>query len=172
MRAIDALRLVGGGGGGSIVTVTNFVTTDITPTFDIISANGTTLTVDWGDGTIAEDFAMTGSNVAVHRNYGSAGTRTITFSGTGNAPMTYLSCYGNSLTSLDVSTNTALTDLYCHGNSLTSSEINGILADLVSAGVSNGTYESNNQTPSAPPTKQGITDKATLQSRDWTVTTD
>ena len=149
MRIGDALRLVGGGSGGTFNG--NCITADISPSFVVVSTNGTTLTVNWGDGTAAENFAMTGSNVDVDSYYGSVGTRTITFSGTGNVPMTHL---------------------YCYDNQLTSSEINAHLAQLVSNGLSNGTYRSNNQTTSAPPTGQGITDKATLQSRDWTVTTD
>ncbi|NDV68312.1 hypothetical protein D0T66_05295 [Dysgonomonas sp. 25] len=42
--------------------------------------------------------------------------------------LAYLSCGGNQLTSLDVSTNTALTDLYCSANQLTSLDVLGATA--------------------------------------------
>jgi Leucine-rich repeat (LRR) protein len=42
--------------------------------------------------------------------------------------LTSLSCYGNQLTSLDVSQNTALADLYCHSNQLTSLDVSNNLA--------------------------------------------
>ncbi len=40
-----------------------------------------------------------------------------------NTALTYLSCYTNQLTDLDVSKNTALTRLECHINQLTSLDV-------------------------------------------------
>ena len=62
--------------------------------------------------------------------------------------LTYLSCYGNQLTSLDISNNTALTDLICFNNQLTSLDISNNTAltflwcdnnQLTSLDVSNNT---------------------------------
>jgi hypothetical protein len=110
-----------------------------------------------------------------------------------NVNLQTLYCYNNPLTTLDVSSNVNLQTLYCGNNSLASlvttgltqliyiqtsvnllpsSEINTLLANLVLANLSNGTFNSLNQTPPAPPTSQGIVDKATLQGLGWTVNTD
>ena len=83
-----------------------------------------------------------------------------------------LKCQGNSLASLSIGNNTALLCLDCSNNALTSTIINSHLANLVSNGLSSGTYFSYSQSPSAPPTGQGVTDAATLTSRSWTVSTD
>ena len=42
--------------------------------------------------------------------------------------MTYLGCYENQLTTLDVSKNTALTSLSCYDNQLTSLDVSGCTA--------------------------------------------
>jgi hypothetical protein len=110
-----------------------------------------------------------------------------------NVNLQNLYCNINSLTSLDVSSNVNLQILYCNYNSLTSivttgatqlltiqtyrnllpsSEINTLLANLVLANLSNGTFNSVDQIPPAPPTGQGIVDKATLQGLGWIVDTD
>ena len=66
----------------------------------------------------------------------------------------------------------ALTVVDCGSNKLPSSEINWALSQLVAAGLPNGTFDSAGQTPAATPTGQGVTDKNTLISNGWTVTTD
>ena len=60
------------------------------------------------------------------------------------------------------------------GQSLTSSTINGLLSDFVNItpSLSGVQINLNGQTPSAPPTGQGITDKATLIANGNTVNTD
>jgi len=58
------------------------------------------------------------------------------------------------------------------GNELPSTQVNKLLSELVDNGINGGTLSINNQTPPAPPTGQGLIDKATLISRGWTVTTD
>lgn len=64
--------------------------------------------------------------------------------------------------------------LACQNNALTSSTVNGLLSFLVSAngGTWNQTASLNGQIPAAPPTGQGIIDKATLIGRGATVNTD
>lgn len=89
-----------------------------------------------------------------------------------NFLLSYFDCNDNSIVELNVSQNTALNYLVCNGNSMTPSAINNILSMFVAHMQTNGLCYLNDQTPSAPPTGQGITDKATLISRGWTVTTD
>ena len=64
--------------------------------------------------------------------------------------------------------------LSLQNNLLTSTAVNAVLAALVAAGrtSASGTCVVNvGGTGNAAPTGQGITDKATLISRGWTVTT-
>ena len=58
-----------------------------------------------------------------------------------------------------------------HNNQLPSTQINKLLSELVTNGLSDGLLYIP-QAPAAPPTGQGVIDKATLISRGWTVTTD
>ena len=60
---------------------------------------------------------------------------------TQSGDITYLSCFGDSLTSLDVSGCTALTTLYCHSNSLTSLDVSGLTA-LTTLNCSNNSITS------------------------------
>ncbi|MDD5698122.1 MAG: hypothetical protein PHH77_05850 [Victivallaceae bacterium] len=78
------------------------------------------------------------------------------------------------LSSLNINNNPKLEFLWCQGNHLTSAMVNAHLAKLVAGNVTTGTrsYTSLSQTPAAPPTGQGITDKATLISRGWDISTD
>lgn len=57
-------------------------------------------------------------------------------------------------------------------NLFSTQKVNEILGKLVNNGLTGGRINISGQTPAAPPTGQGITDKATLISRGWTVTTD
>jgi hypothetical protein len=58
------------------------------------------------------------------------------------------------------------------GNQLTSATVNALLSQLAANGLANGTVDSSGQTPSAPPTGSGLTAKAALVLRGWSVTTD
>jgi len=86
-----------------------------------------------------------------------------------NVNLTWLDIASNSLTALDVSSNTLLTRLICALNSIVESEINDILIDLDSFGLSDGTLEMQNNTA---PTGLGLTAKASLQGKGWTVVSD
>ncbi|MDD5599916.1 MAG: hypothetical protein PHV82_18375, partial [Victivallaceae bacterium] len=86
--------------------------------FVVKAPSGTTLTVDWGDGTSAEDFAMTGSSVSVSRDYGTEKDRGIKFSGTANAQISYLRC-NSDFRYIDVAGYTLLTYLECRSNRIT-----------------------------------------------------
>ncbi len=81
-------------------------------------------------------------------------------------------CYNNNLSSLDLSTNTLLINVRCQDNNLAISSVNDILTVLDSHGLSNGTLIISNQSPSAPPSGAGLTAKANLIAKGWTVVTD
>lgn len=66
----------------------------------------------------------------------------------------------------------ALVGIAMQANQLSSAQVNSILAWAVANGAADGTLSLGGQTPPAPPTGQGITDKATLISNGWIVTTD
>lgn len=89
------------------------------------------------------------------------------------------------LTSVNFANDTSLVSLILAGGSLlnvvvasncalSSSQVNAILHVLALGAVNGGTCNLSGQTPAAPPTGQGIVDKATLLARTppWTVTTD
>jgi hypothetical protein len=82
--------------------------------------------------------------------------------------------YNPKLTSIGIPALTTLTDeIYFASNALSSSQINTILNKLLTVTLTTGTYIGlNNQIPPAPPTGQGITDKATLINAGNNVQTD
>ena len=82
-------------------------------------------------------------------------------------------CGNNQLTAFSGgSVSATLGDFQAQGNQLTAAAVNAILAAFVAAGRTTGTRTLNlGGTGNAAPTGQGITDKATLESRGWTVTT-
>jgi len=86
-------------------------------------------------------------------------------------------CYnqlgGTKLTSFDGgSVSNTLGNFRAQDNQLTSAAVNAILAAFVAANKTTGTRTLNlGGTGNSAPTGQGITDKATLISRGWTVTT-
>lgn len=79
---------------------------------------------------------------------------------------------GGLILDLDISNNSQLLYLDLGNNGMTDTAVNSILIALDNFGNSNGTCIVNNQTPAAPPTGSGITAKANLISKGWTVTTD
>jgi hypothetical protein len=113
-----------------------------------------------------------------------------------NTALTVFSCYNNQLTGSipSLSSNTALSGFYCYNNQLTGwsggtvsatlgefqaqnnlliqAAVDAILAAFVAAGRTTGTRILNlGGTGNAAPSAAGLADKATLQSRGWTVTT-
>lgn len=78
-----------------------------------------------------------------------------------------LDCYSNSISSLNVIALVALVTIHCADNSMAEAAVDDILADLVTAGASNGTITmaGTNAAPS------GVGDKNILIGRGWTVTT-
>ncbi|MDD5065382.1 MAG: hypothetical protein PHQ35_11565 [Phycisphaerae bacterium] len=88
-----------------------------------------------------------------------------------NTALTNFSADSNSFTSYaGASLPVSLTTLRLVSSALPSATINSLLAMLVANGASGGTFTCNGGTNGAP-TGQGITDKATLITRSWTVTT-
>ena len=113
-----------------------------------------------------------------------------------NTALTQFYCFSNQLTGSipSLSANTALSVFYCYNNQLTGwsggtvsatlgdfqaqnnllmqAAVDAILAAFVAAGRTTGTRILNlGGTGNAAPSAAGLTDKATLQSRGWTVTT-
>lgn len=86
--------------------------------------------------------------------------------------ITTLNLAPGSINSINISNNKFLQVLGMPQNSLTSDNVNYILHTLVQNNINNGYLSTGAQTPPAPPTGQGIIDKATLISRGWTVYTD
>jgi Leucine-rich repeat (LRR) protein len=80
-------------------------------------------------------------------------------------------CSENQITGFDGgSVSNTLGAFYAQNNQLTSAVVNAILAAFVAANKTTGTRILNlGGTGNAAPTGQGITDKATLDSRGWTV---
>jgi len=79
--------------------------------------------------------------------------------------LTYLRAEDTLLTTLDISNNTLIDTLVCFGNNFSSTVTNSILASLVSHGLSNGILSYRNNE-----TGQGVTDRATLVTRGWSIT--
>ncbi len=105
-------------------------------------------------------------------NIGSTSITTIDLS---NLLVWDLRIYNNSsLTSINISGLSSFGEFYADQNSLSSEAINGLLAHFVAItpSITGKTIHLNNQTPLAPPTGQGITDKATLIANGNTVETD
>jgi Leucine-rich repeat (LRR) protein len=92
---------------------------------------------------------------------------------TTNTALTNFSCSSNQLTSWTGGTVSAtLGDFQAQNNLLTQATVDAILAAFVAAGRTTGTRILNlGGTGNATPSTTGLTDKATLQSRGWTVTT-
>lgn len=101
---------------------------------------------------------------------------------TGNIPnlssnglVTTFYCYTNQLTGFaGGSVSATLGDFQAHNNNLTSEAVNAILAAFMEAGRTSASGTCNLRLEgvnNGAPTGQGITDKATLQSRGWTVIT-
>lgn len=92
---------------------------------------------------------------------------------TANTSLITFHCYSNQLTDFaGGSVSATFGDFQAHNNLLSASAVNAILAAFVAAGRNSGTRILNlGGTGNAAPTGQGLTDKATLVSRGWTVTT-
>lgn len=91
-----------------------------------------------------------------------------------NTSLTIFRCNNNSLTSVapGFSVSITLGEFNAHSNLLSSADVNTILAAFVAANRTTGTRTMNlDGTGNGPPTGTGLTDKATLISRGWTVIT-
>jgi len=134
-----------------------------------------TMYVDWGDGSALQPYAPDVDQFLSH-----------TFTSNSifdvkvylqDPLVIYSVVLGNDLGNfhlleVDISAMTAIADVELYGNKLPSTQVNAVLAQLVANGGYSGIVYIPNQTPPAPPTGQGIIDKATLISRSWSVTTD
>ncbi len=80
-----------------------------------------------------------------------------------------LYCDTNSISTLEVAALTVLTTFECHDNGMDETNVDKILADLVTAGANNGTLRIDGT--NAAPSGAGAASKTTLQGRGWGVTT-
>ena len=88
-----------------------------------------------------------------------------------NTELVYFDCHTNDLTGYVAgSVPVSLKTFRANSNQLTATAVNAILADFVAAGATNGTLNLGDP-GNAAPTGQGLTDKQTLLSRGWSVTT-
>jgi len=90
-----------------------------------------------------------------------------------NTALTFFLCYSNQLTDYaGGSVSITLGNFQAQNNQLTEAAVDAILAAFVAANKTTGTRVLNlGGTGNATPSATGLTDKATLQSRGWTVTT-
>ena len=77
--------------------------------------------------------------------------------------------YAVGITGLNVTSYTALTYLDCSGSALTQVAVDAILAKLDIAGLTGGAVYASDGTNSTP-SAAGLTSKANLVGKDWTVT--
>jgi len=70
----------------------------------------------------------------------------------------------NNLPTLDILPITLLSSLTCQGNNFSATVTNKVLSDLVTNGINNGNLSYRNNE-----TGQGVTDRATLVTRGWTI---
>ena len=161
--AVTPLLFVGGNG----VQVTKSLSLNSDTSYDV-SADGLTapVAVCWPN-TLVDNTALTVFYCHANQLTGSIPSLTT------NTALTQFYCYSNQLTSWTGGTVSAtLGDFQAQNNLLTGAAVNAILAAFVAAGRTTGTRVLNlGGTGNAAPTGAGITDKATLVSRGWTVTT-
>jgi len=90
---------------------------------------------------------------------------------TANTKLSQFQCFNNQLTGYsDVAVPASLSDFRASTNQLSSTAVNKILAAFVAINRINGILQIAGAGNGAP-TGQGLTDKATLIGRGWTVTT-
>jgi hypothetical protein len=131
--------------------------------------------VDWGDGSIIEYYTSNTDQFFQHYFLSNNIFDVKVYFAN---PENIILCENNFdkgafyMTELDHSLLINITTIEIYVNQLSSTQINKVLNDLVNNGLNGGFLNTVNQTPPAPPTGQGIIDKATLISRGWTVGTD
>jgi hypothetical protein len=97
------------------------------------------------------------------------GNNITTLNCSGLSNVVLLACQSNGMTSLNISGMSSLIQFRADNNSLSQSQIDNLLATLVSVGNFNGQCDIDGNTA---PSAAGITNKNILISRGWTVVTD
>lgn len=119
----------------------------------------------WGDGTESVLY----SGIANSHTYVDAGTYTTKIRGAFDS-MTGISLNAD-LIGIVMPPVNSITDFNVGGNNMTSDYVNNVLGNLNQNGYTNGTLIVT-QSPAAPPTGFGVTAKADLIAKGWSVTTD
>lgn len=83
--------------------------------------------------------------------------------------LAYLNCRNNNISILEVAALTSLVTFYCQDNGMDETNIDKILADLVTAGANNGSL--NMGGTNAAPSAAGDANVLILEGRGWTVIT-
>lgn len=83
--------------------------------------------------------------------------------------LTVLYANDNSIPSLEFAALILLTTIECHDNGMNETNVDKILADLVTAGANNGTIRMDGT--NAAPSAAGLANKTILEGRGWGVTT-
>lgn len=164
-------------GAGSGVSVVRFLGVGTgSGVFDISMASGYYGAYIWTGSSV---WGMATDWTQVVELDGTSLALTVTPNISGMTGLTGLYLSHNSFTTApDLTGMTALGDIELDHNHFSSAVVNAILAKLVAVGLTAGgshPYPSvtlNNQSSSAPPTGQGITDRTTLVNRGWSVYTD
>jgi hypothetical protein len=143
------------------------------------SVNGTALNIDYGDGSPIEDVVCTPGLGVNHAYSGSSGIKTVKFTPgpgvdyfdvsqivlplDGDGPKLY------SMANIPITLNI----LYLQYNAFTTDTVNSLLIELDNNGGAYGeVYISNQDGSGAAPSGGGITAKANLIGKGWTVVTD
>lgn len=131
--------------------------------------------VDWGDGSIIEYYT---SNIDQFFQHYFLSNNIFDVKVYFANPENIFFCQNSAykgvfyILEIDQSALTNINGMEIDVNQLSSTQINKVLNDLVNNGLTGGFVTMSDQTPPAPPTGQGITDKATLIAMGWTVNTD
>ena len=89
---------------------------------------------------------------------------------TGATALEYLDASSSpGMTTVDISDNVLLLNVYFTDGALDEANVDGVLADLDAAGLSNGEVDLSGGTNSAP-SAAGLTSKSNLEGKGWTVT--
>jgi hypothetical protein len=124
--------------------------------------------VDFRNASVLQSIDLAGCTSLTEVNVENCGgLTTVDLTGCAAVAAAYFS--NNDIGAVDLSDCVALISVYFDSNSLTESAVDGILADLDAAGLSNGTVDLS-AGANAIPSAAGLTSKSNLEGKGWTVT--
>ncbi len=156
------------------LTYAAFYNNQLTGAIPSLSANTALTHVNFGGNQLTGSIPSLSANTALtHVNFGGNQLTGAIPSLSANTALTQFQCYNNLLTGWSGGTvSNTLGDFQAQNNLLTQAAVDAILAAFVAANRTTGTRVLNiGGTGNAAPSATGVTDKNTLISRGWTVTT-